>query len=62
MIWGKRDPALGAELAPPSIALCDAGRRVFIDEATHWVHHDMAEHVNDLLLDVLRDGTSPPSA
>ncbi|MFQ5418834.1 MAG: alpha/beta fold hydrolase [Anaerolineae bacterium] len=51
MIWGKQDVALGAEMAQPSIELCDDGRLVFIEEATHWVQHDAPEQVNQLLLD-----------
>jgi len=54
MIWGKKDIALGEEMAPPSIALCDDGRLEFIDDATHWVAHDAAERVNKLVLDFLR--------
>ena len=54
MLWGKRDPALGAELAQPSIELCEQGRLVFFPDATHWVQHEEAERVNHLLLDFLR--------
>lgn len=53
IIWGKRDHVLKAELVPPSAALCDEPREVIFDEATHWVQHDMAEHVNVLLCEFL---------
>ncbi len=46
MLWGKRDVALGAEMAQPSIDLCDAGRLVFFEKASHWVQHDEAGAVN----------------
>lgn len=53
MIWGANDAALGREMAQPSIDLCDDGRLVFLEEATHWVQHDEPERVNELLLDFL---------
>jgi pimeloyl-ACP methyl ester carboxylesterase len=53
MIWGARDRFLGRELAGPSIALCERGRLVTIEEASHWVQHEEAARVNDLLLDFL---------
>ena len=53
MIWGKQDTALGSELAPQSIDLCDDGRLVFIDEAGHFVQHDEPERVSELIADFL---------
>lgn len=53
LIWGKRDAFLGHEMAQPSIDLCDDGRLVFFDDATHWVQHDKPDEVNQLLLDFL---------
>jgi pimeloyl-ACP methyl ester carboxylesterase len=53
LIWGKKDVALGSEMAQPSIDLCENGRLIFFDQATHWVQHDEAEAVNRLLLDFL---------
>lgn len=49
MIWGKNDAFLSYEMAQPSIDLCDDGRLVFIDHATHWVQHEEPEQVNRLL-------------
>jgi epoxide hydrolase 4 len=51
MIWGAGDRFLGRELAPPSIDLCDDGRLVFVEDATHWVQHEAPDRVNALLLD-----------
>lgn len=51
MIWGAQDRFLGRELAQPSIDLCDDGRLVFVEEATHWVQHEEPARVNQLLLD-----------
>jgi pimeloyl-ACP methyl ester carboxylesterase len=56
LIWGVQDKFLGREMAQPSIDLCDDGRLVFIEEATHWVQHEEAERVNELIDTFLRDG------
>ncbi len=49
LIWGAKDKFLGREMARPSIDLCDDGRLVFIEEATHWVQHEEADRVNKLI-------------
>ena len=53
MIWGAKDEFLGREMAQPSLDLCDDGRLVFIEEATHWVQHEEPDRVNDLIVDFL---------
>lgn len=54
LIWGVDDIALGREMAQPSIDLCTDGALVFIEDASHWVQHEAAEQVNELLLAHLR--------
>jgi pimeloyl-ACP methyl ester carboxylesterase len=54
LIWGAQDRFLGRELAQPSIDLCDEGRLVFFEEATHWVQHEEADRVNELIDAFLR--------
>ncbi|MCI0828367.1 MAG: alpha/beta hydrolase [Chloroflexi bacterium] len=54
LIWGAQDKFLGREMAQPSIDLCDDGRLVFIEEATHWVQHEEADRVNKLMDEFLR--------
>lgn len=54
LIWGAQDQFLGKELAQPSIDLCAEGRLVFIDSATHWVHHEEANRVNVLIDEFLK--------
>ena len=52
VIWGDRDRYLGPKLAEPSrddVPNLDRVER--IPEASHWVHHDEAEKVNQLLVD-----------
>ncbi len=55
MVWGTHDVALGRELAPPSIDLCDDGRLVYIEEAGHWVQHEEPRRVNALISEFLRE-------
>lgn len=54
LIWGVRDQFLGRVMAQPSIDLCDDGRLVFIEEATHWVHHEESDRVNALIEEFFR--------
>jgi pimeloyl-ACP methyl ester carboxylesterase len=55
LLWGTQDQALGEEMAEPSIARCDRGRLITIEDATHWVHHDQPARVNQLLLEHLSE-------
>ena len=55
LIWGAQDKFLGREMAQPSIDLCDDGRLVYFEEATHWVQLEEAERVNELIDTFLRD-------
>jgi len=56
MLWGCRDIALGREMAAPSIDLCDTGRLILFEQASHWLQHEEAEHVTRLLLSFLEGG------
>ncbi|SFD93174.1 alpha/beta fold hydrolase [Spirosoma endophyticum] len=53
LIWGVRDQFLKREMAQLSIDLCDNGRIVFIENATHWVQHEEAERVNELIKSIV---------
>jgi pimeloyl-ACP methyl ester carboxylesterase len=46
LLWGASDVALSRELAQPSIDLCDDGRLVFFEDATHWLQHEEPDAVN----------------
>ncbi len=48
--WGKKDAFLSHEMAEASVKLCDDGRLIFYDQATHWVQHEAAEAVNRELI------------
>lgn len=45
LLWGVKDVALGRELAEASIRLCENGRLVYFEEATHWLQHEEPEAV-----------------
>jgi len=53
MLWGMQDVALSHRMARLSIDYCEDGKLVFFEEATHWVQHDEAEAVNQLLMEFL---------
>lgn len=50
LIWGPNDPVLREAMAAPSVDLCTAGRVERIEGATHWVHHEEADRVTELVL------------
>ena len=52
VIWGEKDRYLGPDLAEPhhdDVPNLDRVER--LPDASHWVHHDEAERVNQLLVD-----------
>ena len=52
VIWGERDQYLGPTLAEPhhdDVPNLDRVER--LPDASHWVHHDEAERVNQLLIE-----------
>jgi epoxide hydrolase 4 len=52
VIWGEGDSYLGSDLAEPNrddVPNLDRVER--LPDAWHWVHHDEAERVNQLLID-----------
>ena len=57
VIWGERDSYLGSDLAEPhadDVPNLDRVER--LADASHWVHHDEAERVNQLLVDFFTAG------
>ena len=57
VIWGERDSYLGSDLAEPDrddVPNLDRVER--LADASHWVHHDEAERVNQLLIDFFAPG------
>jgi pimeloyl-ACP methyl ester carboxylesterase len=55
VIWGQGDRYLGPTLAEPERAdVPNLDRVVRLPNASHWVHHDEAERVSELLIDFYR--------
>jgi epoxide hydrolase 4 len=54
VIWGEGDRYLGRKLAEPHAEdVPNLDRVERLPNASHWVHHDEAERVNELLVDFL---------
>ena len=52
VIWGDRDGYLGSDLAEPEHDdVPNLDRVEHLPDASHWVHHDEAERVSQLLVD-----------
>ncbi len=54
VLWGQQDPHLSHEMAQLSVDLCEAGRLVMFEDATHWVMHDKPREVSQLLIEHFR--------
>ena len=55
VVWGEGDRFLRTKLAHDSVALCERGRLEVLEDATHWVQHDAADEVNELLIEFLEE-------
>jgi len=51
IIWGKGDPHLSWQMAELSLELCRDGKLILLEDATHWVQHDRAAEVSQLLIE-----------
>ena len=49
LIWGKNDQFTVEAMARESLQYCDNGYLEFFESATHWVQHEEAANVNNLL-------------
>jgi epoxide hydrolase 4 len=55
VIWGGRDRYLGQQLAEPERSdVPNLDRVERLPNASHWVHHDEADRVSELLIDFFR--------
>ena len=55
VIWGDRDKYLGRELADPPRDWVPNHRVERLAGASHWIHNDEPERVNQLLIEFLRE-------
>lgn len=54
MIWGKKEKFLLEKMAKESLPLCKKGQLYFMDDATHWLHHEKPEEVNTVIEEFLK--------
>ena len=51
ILWGKKDAFLLHAMAEKSRQMCTAGKLVVLEDASHWLHHEKAEQVNQYIFD-----------
>jgi pimeloyl-ACP methyl ester carboxylesterase len=61
VVWGDQDDALLPEMATESLDYCEDGRLERFPVASHWVHREEPERVNELLLAHLQSGSDDGS-
>jgi pimeloyl-ACP methyl ester carboxylesterase len=49
LIWGRKDQFLLPQMAQKSIEHCTNGKLVMVEEATHWIHHEQPDLINELI-------------
>jgi epoxide hydrolase 4 len=57
IIWGMKDQFLLKKLAQESVKFCSDYELVYIDGATHWVHHEQPDIVNRLINHFLEENS-----
>ena len=60
IFWGLDDPALGAEMIDPCLALCDRGDAVRFPGLTHWLLHEEPRQVGEAMVDFFRARSPRP--
>ena len=61
LLWGEKDAFLRADMAPKSLQRCRQGRLQTFPDATHWVHHERSDAVNDAIHNFIRSSEPPLS-
>lgn len=59
VLWGVQDFALVPELAEASSELCERGRLVRFEEASHWLPHEQPDQVLKNVVNFLKNGLIP---
>jgi pimeloyl-ACP methyl ester carboxylesterase len=62
ILWGGRDRFLETHLAEAGLALCDDGRLVVVDDASHWLHLEAPARVVDEIIAFVRPATDGTAA
>lgn len=55
ILWGKKDRALVEECAYESVKFCENGKYEILDNASHWVQHDMPQEVNEKIYNFIKN-------
>lgn len=54
IIWGEKDHFLRKEMAEESLVYCKHGELHKFPDATHWIHHEKSNEVNELIWQFIR--------
>jgi len=54
IIWGAQDAALSRGMAAESAGMCAEARLVLFEDATHWVQHEEAGEVNEVVVEFMK--------
>jgi epoxide hydrolase 4 len=54
ILWGERDAFLRKEMAEESLKYCSNAELFTFADSTHWLQHEQAERVSQLLIDFFR--------
>jgi pimeloyl-ACP methyl ester carboxylesterase len=54
VLWAGEDSFLERHVAEAGLALCDDGRLVVVEGASHWLHLEQPERINREILDFFR--------
>lgn len=54
ILWGERDRFLLFEMAEASLRYCSDGKVISFPEASHWLQHEEAARVSELLIEFFR--------
>ncbi|MGI4022794.1 MAG: alpha/beta fold hydrolase [Janthinobacterium lividum] len=53
ILWGEKDKFLLPAMAEKSNLLCAKGKLIMLEDATHWLHHEKATKVNQLIFNFI---------
>lgn len=53
ILWGELDTFLSTEMAGQSIRRCTNGQLIMIKNATHWLHHEEPDLINEYIFNFI---------
>ncbi|WP_031526493.1 alpha/beta fold hydrolase [Dyadobacter crusticola] len=54
ILWGTKDLFLSKKMAEQSVGRCTHGQLILLENATHWLHHEEPELVNEYIFAFLK--------